>query len=167
LNVNSPSNTYVLATIFSLAHPYGRPTVLSSYRYSNAGDGAPNGGVGTCSGTGGEGDWICQHRWIAFTGMVGFRNHVGSVGLSDWYSPQNSQIAFGRGSRGFVAINNADNDWSATFKTSLPDDTYCDVIQGVLEGPGCGGRSFTVSGGKFSVTIKPRDAVAIHIGELA
>ena len=53
-------------------------------------------GVGTCSGTGGKGDWICQHRWVAFTGMVGFRNHVGSVGLSDWYS-QNSQIAFGRG----------------------------------------------------------------------
>ena len=45
LNSNSPNNIYVLATIFSLAYPYGTPTVLSSYTYSSTDDGAPNGGT--------------------------------------------------------------------------------------------------------------------------
>jgi len=114
LNINSPSNTYILATIFSLAHPYGTPTVLSSYSYSNADDGAPNGGLvllviyvmrikhlnlgyGTCSGTGGSGGWLCQHRYVAISGMVGFRNNVTSAGMSNWVSPQSDRIAFGRG----------------------------------------------------------------------
>jgi len=45
LNSNSPSNTYVTAMIFSLAHPYGTPTILSSYYGFNDKDaGAPNGG---------------------------------------------------------------------------------------------------------------------------
>jgi len=167
LNINSPSNTYVLATIFSLAHPYGTPTILSSYTFSNIDDGAPNNGAGTCSGTGGTGGWYCQHRWVAFTGMVGFRNQVGSAALNNWQSPQGTQIAFGRGSLGFVAINNADNNWSTTFTTPLPDGDYCDVIQGINSGSGCSGSSFTVSGGKFSATIKPRDALAIHTGQLA
>ncbi len=30
-------------------------------------------------------------------GMVGFRNNVDSAALTDWVSPQSSQIAFGRG----------------------------------------------------------------------
>lgn len=42
--MNSPSNTYITATIFSLAHPYGTPSVLSSYSFSTTDDGAPNGG---------------------------------------------------------------------------------------------------------------------------
>jgi hypothetical protein len=44
LNSNSPSNEYYNAMIFSLAHPYGTPTILSSYKYSNYDDGAPNNG---------------------------------------------------------------------------------------------------------------------------
>jgi hypothetical protein len=44
LNYNSPSNEYYNAMIFSLAHPYGTPTILSSYSYSNYDDGAPNNG---------------------------------------------------------------------------------------------------------------------------
>lgn len=45
LNANSPSNTYVTAMIFSLAHPYGTPTILSSYSgFTDYDAGAPNGG---------------------------------------------------------------------------------------------------------------------------
>jgi len=52
LNAYSPSNTYTLATIFSLAHPYGIPTILSSYsNFFNRDAGAPNGGIGNCSDT--------------------------------------------------------------------------------------------------------------------
>ncbi|KAK2464550.1 hypothetical protein APHAL10511_003408 [Amanita phalloides] len=162
LNTNSPSNTYILATIFSLAHPYGRPTVLSSYTYSNTNDGAPNGGNGICSG--GSGGWLCQHRYIAIAGMVGFRNNVGSAPITDWVSPRSDQIAFGRGSHGFVAINNADVSWSVTFSTSLPDGTYCDVVSGTSSGGSCASRTFSVSKGCFSATIGSRGALAIHTG---
>ncbi|THH08746.1 hypothetical protein EW146_g8892 [Bondarzewia mesenterica] len=54
LNYTSPSNTYTNALIFSLAHPYGRPTVLSSYKYSGRNDGVPN------------------NAWTAFDGDDGF-----------------------------------------------------------------------------------------------
>ncbi|KAH8814784.1 glycoside hydrolase [Flagelloscypha sp. PMI_526] len=164
LTYKSASNTYVTATIFSLAHPYGTPTVLSSYEFSNTDSGAPNSGTGTCSGTGGANGWLCQHRWIAFSGMVGFRNTVGSAALNNWVSPQGSQIAFGRGSAGFVAINNADSAWSATFTTSLADGSYCDVIVGSSSGSTCSSTSYTVSGGKFTATVAARSAVALHTG---
>ncbi|KAF9526236.1 glycoside hydrolase [Crepidotus variabilis] len=168
LNINSPSNTYILGTIFSLGHPYGTPTVLSSYSFSGTDDGSPNGGAGACSSTGGSGSWLCQHRYVAFTGMVGFRNNVGSAALTNWVSPQSQQIAFGRGSLGFVAINNADSTWSASFTTSLPNGVYCNVISGPKSSSGtCMGSSFTVSNGQFSATIKARDAIAIHTGAKA
>ena len=83
--------------IFSLAHPYGTPSILSSFEFSNSDDGAPNGNAGTCSDDGGASGWICQHRWPAVRNMVAFRNEVGDAELTDWVSPQGSQIAFGRG----------------------------------------------------------------------
>ncbi|PIL31175.1 hypothetical protein GSI_05872 [Ganoderma sinense ZZ0214-1] len=165
LNNNSPSNTYVSALIFSLAHPYGTPTILSSYSgFTDTSVGAPNGGVGTCIGSGGKNGWLCQHRWIAVAGMVGFRNNVGVAALTNWVSPQSQQIAFGRGDRGFVAINNADSAWSTTFSTSLPNGSYCDVVHGSAFDGFCTGSSFTVSGGSFSATVPARDSIAIHTG---
>ncbi|KAG7090451.1 hypothetical protein E1B28_009567 [Marasmius oreades] len=164
LNSRSPSNTYVTATIFSLAHPYGTPTILSSYSFSTIDDGAPNGGTGTCSATGGANGWLCQHRWVAFSGMVGFRNTVGTAAITNWVSPQSNRIAFGRGSAGFVAINNADSAWSSQFSTSLPNGNYCDVISGKSSSGACTGVGVAVSGGSFTATIPARSALAIHTG---
>jgi hypothetical protein len=43
--MTSPFNTYITASIFSLAHSYGSTTtVLSSYNFSNYDQGAPNNG---------------------------------------------------------------------------------------------------------------------------
>ncbi|KAF8200231.1 glycoside hydrolase [Pholiota molesta] len=166
LNINSPSNTYITATIFSLAHPYGTPTILSSYSFSTTDDGAPNGGAGTCTANGGTGGWWCQHRFPAIVGMVGFRNNVGSAALTNWVSPQSQQIAFGRGALGFVAINNVDSAWTATFTTSLPAGSYCDVISGASVSGACTGLGITVSGGTFTATVAARSAIAIHTGAL-
>jgi hypothetical protein len=44
LNSNSPKNQYTNAMIFSLAHPYGTPTILSGYTISSYDGGAPNNG---------------------------------------------------------------------------------------------------------------------------
>ncbi|KAJ7230813.1 glycoside hydrolase [Mycena rebaudengoi] len=166
LNINSPSNTYMTAMIFSLAHPYGTPTILSSYSFTNTDSGAPNNNVGTCSATGGMNGWLCQHRFVAVSGMVGWRNQVAGAAMNNWVAPQSQQIAFGRGTAGFVAINNADSAWSATFRTSLPNGAYCDVISGKSLSGMCTGTRFTVSGGSFAVTVPSRSAIAIHTGAL-
>ncbi|KAL1738563.1 glycoside hydrolase superfamily, partial [Schizophyllum fasciatum] len=167
LNYNSPNNIYVTATIFSLAHPYGTPSLLSSFRFGNKDDGAPNGGSATCDPDGALGDWLCQHRWPAFRGMVGFRNQVGGAAITNWRNDGGARIAFGRGSAGFVAINNQDDEWSTTFGTSLPDGRYCDVISGPPKNGACVGKTITVSGGSFSASIPRRSALALHTGARA
>ena len=94
---NTAHNGYVLGTIFTLAQPYGQPSILSSYSYSNNDQGAPNGGYGTCQDTGGVNGWLCQHRWIAFSGMVGFHNQVGASAVTNQVTSGQNRIAFGRG----------------------------------------------------------------------
>jgi len=170
LNAYSPSNAYTLATIFSLAHPYGIPTILSSYsNFFNSDAGAPNFGIGSCSDTVDVQRWFCQHRWPAIAGMVSFRNNVGSAALTGWVSPSSQRIAFARSSLGFVAINNQDSPWSATFSTGLPGGSYCNVIEGLPKSGICSGTSFLIPSdhdGKLAVTIGPWQAIAVHTGAL-
>jgi glycosidase len=164
LTANSPNSMYTLAHVWILAHPFGSPTILSSYQFSDGDAGAPNGNYGTCSGNGGANGWICQHRWASVSGMVGFRNAVQTADITNWTSPSPQQVAFGRGNAGFVAINNSDQGWSSTFQTSLPAGTYCNVIDGVKNGGSCTGSTVTVgSDGTFSYSVGNRNAVAIHI----
>ena len=76
------------------------------------------------------------------SGLVGFRAAVGSnvtSPLVSWYSPQSSQIAYGRGTKGFVVINNADSDWTGTFTTELGEGSYCDVVSGSVSDGVCTG----------------------------
>ena len=47
------------------------------------------------------------------------------------------------GSDGFVAINNADSEWSTTFKTGLPGGSYCNIIDGSMSYDGrCTGSAY-------------------------
>ncbi|KAG8714253.1 hypothetical protein FRC09_017824 [Ceratobasidium sp. 395] len=156
-------STYSLAHVFMLAYPYGTPTVLSSYTFSNNDDGSPSSGAGSCSGSGGANGWQCQHRWAAIAGMVKWRNGVSGT-VNNWVSGTNQQIAFGRGSTGYVVINNADSAWSRTFTTPLAAGSYCDVISGTSSGGKCTGASYTVSGGTFTATVAARSAIALFTG---
>ncbi|CAE6399533.1 unnamed protein product, partial [Rhizoctonia solani] len=165
LNYKSGS-TYTLAHIFMLAYPYGTPTVLSSYTFSDNDAGSPSSGAGSCSGSGGANGWQCQHRWTAIAGMVKWRNGVtGSV--NNWVSGTNQQIAFGRGTTGFVAINNADSAWTRTFTTPLAANSYCDMISGIAGSNGtCTGASYNISGGNFTITVPVRSAIALFTGAM-
>ncbi|KAN0137509.1 Glycoside hydrolase superfamily [Lactarius tabidus] len=169
LNAYSPSNVYLLATVFSLAHPYGKVSVLSSYAdFFNTDNGAPNSGTGSCNVELSVDGWLCQHRWQAVVGMVGFRNQVGSAPLTQWVSPSSQRVAFARGLVGFVAINNEDRTWNTTFKTGLPSGSYCNVIDGLSFYDGtCTGSAFTISSdGSLAVTIGVHQAIAVHTGAL-
>ncbi|QRV93383.1 alpha-amylase [Ceratobasidium sp. AG-Ba] len=161
---NGSNGVYTLAHVFMLSYPYGTPTILSSFYFGNNDAGAPNGAWGTCQGNAGTNGWICQHRWTAIAGMIKFFNKVNGQDLNNWVQGSNQQIAFGRGKAGFVAINNSGSAWTRTFKTTLPNATYCDVITGKKSGSSCTGNKVTISGGSFQVTVPANSAVAYHIG---
>jgi len=111
------------------------------------------------------GGWECNHRWAPIANMVGFFNAVGTAGMTHVVTSGSNQLAYGRGSTGFVALNNAGSAWKTTFTTSLPNGSYCDIISGKKLGKKCTGATIKVSGGKFSITVSAHNAVAIYTGE--
>jgi len=138
--------------------------------------------VGTCFGDGGVNGWyglvllvgipsdtphrLCQHRFPAVAGMTRFRNSVGVADMRQIDTPTSQRLAFGRGTSGFVAINNEDGAWANTFRSSLQAGTYCDVVSGGKVNGACKGGSITVGAdGTFQTTISPRNAIGIHVGE--
>ena len=159
---------YSLANVFMLAYPYGYPKVMSSYDYhgyTNAG--APstpvhNGTSLDCFGN----DWQCEQRWPYIAGAVEFRNHTAdNWTTTNWWDNGNNQIAFGRGSSGFVAINRESGNLTATLTTSMAAGQYCNVLKGDLaaDGKSCTGETITVnSNGTINANVTPMDAFAIE-----
>ncbi|MDG4765451.1 carbohydrate-binding module family 20 domain-containing protein [Solwaraspora sp. WMMD406] len=155
--------TYTLASVFTLAWNYGAPHVHSGYEFSDFDAGPPNGGtVVACYADG----WRCQHKWRQIANMVKFRTAAHGTGVVDWWDNGNDQIAFGRGDRAFVVINKEGSTLTRTFQTSLPAGTYCDVQHGdPTSGGGCTGPTVTVNtAGRFTASVGPNDALAVHVG---
>ncbi|MBG0817691.1 carbohydrate-binding module family 20 domain-containing protein [Planomonospora sp. ID82291] len=148
-------DTYRLANVFMLAWPYGTPRVYSGFTWSDSEAGPPSAGGGFVTDTDcGNGRWTCFHRQM--TGMVGFHRAVAGTPVANWYDNGDNLIAFSRGSRGWVAINNQSGSVTRTFATGLPAGTYPNVA---------GSGSVTVDGGgDASVTVPAKGAVAIRLG---
>ncbi|THA29697.1 glycosidase [Streptomyces sp. A1277] len=144
---------YTLANVFMLAWPYGSPDVHSGYEWSDKDAGPPNGGtVNACYSDG----WKCQHAWREISSMVGFRNTARGESVTNWWDNGGDQIAFGRGSKAYVAINHEGSSLTRTFQTSLPAGDYCDVQSG---------NGVTVNGsGQFTATLGANTALALHTG---
>ncbi|KUH36182.1 MULTISPECIES: carbohydrate-binding module family 20 domain-containing protein [Streptomyces] len=145
--------SYTLASVFMLAWPYGSPDVHSGYEWSNKDAGAPGGGqVDACY----SGGWKCQHDWREIKSMVAFRNVARGQGVTNWWDNGNDAIAFGRGTKAYVAINQEAGPLTRTFQTSLPAGTYCDVQRNA---------PVTVDGsGRFTATLGANTALALHAG---
>ncbi|KAG8880650.1 hypothetical protein FRB98_004964 [Tulasnella sp. 332] len=124
----------------------------------------PFDGYGTCYGTGGVNGFLCQHRWIAIAGMIGFFNQVGSSVVVHWVSDAYNRIAYGRGALGHVGINLSGSTWTRSFTTSLPSGTYCDIVHGSVSGTTCSGPTIVVSNGEFTTTVNTYDGFGIHTG---
>ncbi|MEU5824238.1 MULTISPECIES: carbohydrate-binding module family 20 domain-containing protein [Streptomyces] len=152
LNYKDGAN-YTLASVFMLAWPYGSPDVHSGYEWSDKDAGPPNGGtVNACYSDG----WKCQHAWREISSMVGFRNTARGEAVTNWWDNGGDQIAFGRGSKAYVAINHEGSSLTRTFQTSLPAGDYCDVQSG---------KGVTVNGsGQFTATLGAGTALALHTG---
>lgn len=144
---------HTLANVFMLASPYGSPNVFSGYEWSDKDAGPPSGADG----------WTNLHTKREITGLVGFRNTVGDAELTHWWDNGGSALAFGRGDKGFVALNNGEGDLTETFTTALPAGTYCNVAKAAPDA--CEGNTVTVSDdGTVRATVPARSALALHIG---
>ncbi|MFC7818381.1 alpha-amylase family protein [Streptomyces sp. NPDC057367] len=153
LNYKDNAN-YTLANVFMLAWPYGAPDINSGYEWSNHDAGPPNGGqVNACWQDG----WKCQHAWPEIRSMVAFRNATRGQAVTNWWDNGNDAIAFGRGNKGYVAVNHESGAMTRTYQTSLPAGTYCDVQSG---------KPVTVNGsGQFTATLGANTALALYAGK--
>ncbi|MEE6514908.1 hypothetical protein FKM82_023338 [Ascaphus truei] len=167
---------YKMGVGFMLAHPYGFTRVMSSFSWPrNIVNGRDvNDWMGPSSssvsingdGTCGNG-WVCEHRWRQIKNMVGFRNVVDGQAFTNWWDNGSNQVAFGRGNRGFIILNNDDWNLDVTVNTGLPAGTYCDVISGQKEGSRCTGKQIGVGSdgsARFQISNNDEDPfVAIHV----
>ncbi|MGW0491266.1 alpha-amylase [Streptomyces olivaceus] len=145
---------YTLANVFMLAWPYGAPDVNSGYEWSDADAGPPNGGrVDACWQDG----WKCQHAWPEIESMVAFRNATRGEAVTNWWDNGGDAIAFGRGGKGFVAVNHESGPLDRTYQTSLPAGTYCDVQSG--------GTVAVNGSGQFTATLGADTALALYAGK--
>ncbi|KAJ9575442.1 hypothetical protein L9F63_007693, partial [Diploptera punctata] len=172
LTYKKPKN-YKMGVAFILAHTYGSPRVMSSFDFETHDQGPPQDDdknilhvTSNDDGSCGNG-WVCEHRWQAHRGMVGFRNVVAGTEITNWWDNGNHQIAFARGNKGFVAFMANDSDLQQTLQTGLPAGTYCDVITGEKSGSSCTGKTITVnSDGTANIEILNSDdegVIAIHV----
>lgn len=145
LTYKEPKN-YKMAVAFMLAYPFGIPRIMSSFDFHDPGQAPPSSDGETLlspsikeDGSCGNG-WICEHRWPAIYNMVEFRNTVRGTVVDNWWDNGNNQIAFSRGTKGFVAFNLEAFDLDEDLQTGLPAGIYCDVISGAMVDGECTGK---------------------------
>lgn len=159
---------YDLANVFMLAYPYGYPKVMSSYNYHGDTDaGGPNVPVHNNGNLECFADkWQCEHRWSYIAGGVDFRNNTdANWSVTNWWDNGANQIAFGRGSEGFVAINKEGYSLVANVMTSMSAGQYCNVLKGQLSAnkQSCSGEVITVqANSSINLNVASFDAIAIH-----
>ena len=152
---------YELANVFMMAWPYGWKQVMSGYRFADMGKyetdkGAP--GSTPCS----DSQWNCEQRRPTIMNMALFHNRTEGTAVSNWWDNGNNQIAFSRGDKGFVAINNESGSLVASVQTGLPAGEYCNILSG---NDYCSGAYIQVDGsGKASLNLAGMKAAAILAG---
>lgn len=162
-----------MATAFHLAWGFGIPRIMSSFAFTNTDQGPPQDGSGNiisptfnADGSCGGG-WVCEHRWSQIYNMIKFRNAVGSAAVANWWDNGSNQIAFSRGSYGFIVFNGDGSNLSQNLATGLPAGNYCDVGTGSKVGNSCTGQTITVGGdgrATFNLASGAADGfIAIHV----
>ncbi|WP_102510258.1 carbohydrate-binding module family 20 domain-containing protein [Sanguibacter massiliensis] len=150
---------YLLANAFMLAWPYGSPSVYTGFQFTDkeagvAGSTSSDVPSAKCSNS----VWTCTHAKPEITGMVKFHNAVAGTSVTNWWDNGNNQVAFGRGDKGFLVLNNEASPATRTYKTSLPAGTYTDVVSAT-------GKTYTVNGsGEFTATVPQYGALALVKG---
>ncbi|WP_370298043.1 alpha-amylase family protein [Aestuariibacter sp. GS-14] len=159
---------YDLANVFMLSWPYGYPKVMSSYAFQGDTDaGPPSLAVHASSQPACfEDTWQCEHRRPVIAGAVDFRrNTADQQRVTNWWDNGGNQIAFGRGSAGFVVINAGDTTLSTALESSMAPGRYCNILNGKpdAETGQCRGQEVLVDErGRIQVAVPALSAIAIH-----
>jgi alpha-amylase len=159
-------NAFRLANVWMLAQPYGYPSILSSYVFDCPAEnskGPPSDANGwttavTCATsfeTAVSGQWVCEHRDPYIKNMVSFRHLVAGTDINHWWDNGGNAIAFARGTKGFVAINNETTGLDTTLVTGMAAGTYRDLISNSLVQ--------IDANSSIHLTLAPRSALAIDI----
>lgn len=162
---------YVQAVAFTLASDYGTARVMSSYNFTDSGQGPPADALediespgftandeSTCSN-----GWICEHRWPVVRRMVGFRNFVSVAPLTNVQATAGT-FAFCRGNVGFAVFNSGTVTQDGTFTTCLPAGEYCDLLTGEVQNSNCTGTRVLVNtDGTVSLTLPATSSVVLDI----
>ncbi|XP_045460786.1 alpha-amylase-like [Harmonia axyridis] len=166
------SKPYKMAVAFMLAHPYGTGRVMSSFDFVDSETSPPHDSEGNLISPGFRDDdtctngYICEHRWRQIYNMVGFRNVVDGTAVQNWQTLDDHQIAFCRGNKGFIALNNEGNI-NKKLHVCLPEGEYCDIISGSLVDGKCTGKVISVDGnGDAHISINSNEEdglLAIHL----
>ena len=162
---DGPTNT--LATEFMLAYGYGRAEVYSGFAFVNRDDSPPADANGFVTDTDCDNGWACTHRSQGVANLVDFHNYVGDAKVKNVVDDGTNLIAFSRGNKGWIAINNHTTPQTRTFQTGLSAGIYCDVIHGTFSsaprGKTCSGPTVTVGrSGQATVTVPAKDSVAFN-----
>ena len=62
--------------------------------------------------------------------MVGWHDHVGQAKRANFWTDDANVVAFSKGNRGWVALNNGKAPEEIRVQTGLPGGRYCDVVSG-------------------------------------
>ncbi len=155
--------TYILANAFMLAYGYGTPNIQSGYAFKDKNAGAPGATDTSIPDTqcGTNSPWLCVERWTQIRGMIKFHNATMGEKVTDWWDDESNNLAFGRGSKGFIAMNGLPDGVTNTYQTSMPAGTYCN-----LYGPGDCSETVTVADdGTFTASLDGYDTVAIDVDD--
>jgi alpha-amylase len=164
--------SFRLANVWMLAQPYGYPSVMSSYAFdltTQAGrDAGPPASFSGCAANFESvtaGQWVCEHRDPAIANMIHFRRAVAGTAVLNWWDNGTNAIAFSRGDKGFVTLNN--ETYAVTFNsyTGLAPGNYCDVLGGGVSVGVCVGRTIIVAvGGVATINLAPHTGVVLQTG---
>ncbi|WP_336855326.1 alpha-amylase family protein [Sinomonas albida] len=161
--------TNVLATEFLLARGYGVPQVYSGFKFTGGDDSPPADAHGYVTNTDCTTTWACVDREPAILHMVGWHNAAAGSDVANWYDNGANLIAFSRGNKAWIAINNGGAASTADVQTGMPPGKYCDVISGeTAGGPGgaCTGQTVTVDPHGFaSVNVPAKGSIAFTLGD--
>lgn len=130
---------FELANMFMLAIPYGKPMIYSGYAFADRDAGPKVSANGTTAdavcptnpsaatvGKVAHGSFVCSHRWAGITGMIQWRDTVGTAAPQNYVSKGNA-YGFSRGKLGFVLFNSGPTKFVGSVRTALPAGIYCNA----------------------------------------
>ncbi|KAA1110706.1 hypothetical protein PGT21_030091 [Puccinia graminis f. sp. tritici] len=166
IRIDKDPGAYLLCQVFILTWGYGQVDVFSGYHFSAYDDG-PQDPVAQCGRFG----WRCEHRHPMVVGAIQLGAAASDQPVHNIITSGAHRLAFSRGSKVFVAINNDDSAWVLRDVVvglplpASPEDAYRDRLHPAGEGQLVHLQPDPSSGlaRLCPLTIAPRSAIGIMV----